>query len=124
MFFIGIFGIGQGEKEIAARNNVLCPFCGHMTHFKIHKTYSYFHFFFLPLFKWHVRYWVRTDCCHAFAELDPEVGKAVESGADAVIEEHHLKPAGQEMHPGICPACGERVPADYRYCPRCGTKLR
>ena len=51
MFFIGVFGIDNKEKEIKILNNFCCKNCNESSETKLIKTYSFFHFFFLPLFK-------------------------------------------------------------------------
>ena len=53
--------------------------------------YTYFSFFFIPLFKWNRRYYVKMDCCEAVYELEPEVGKAVLRGENPDITEADLR---------------------------------
>ncbi|HEX9062212.1 MAG TPA: zinc-ribbon domain-containing protein, partial [Clostridia bacterium] len=59
MFFIGVFGIDSANKKIGNHNNANCPACGHMTHFEIIKSYSYLHIFFIPTFRWNIRYYLK-----------------------------------------------------------------
>ena len=122
MFFIGIFGINQGKKELPVINNADCPLCGHMTHLKAYKTYSYFHIFFIPTFRWNVQYWIHTDCCNTLAQLDPDIGKDIEAGMKPVILERHLQTVGRSTA-GSCPVCGAHVEGNFKYCPHCGSKI-
>lgn len=140
MFFIGIFGIDQAYKELGTRNNIVCPSCSAWSHLLISKTYTYFHVFFIPTFRWNTRYLARAACCGTLFELDPEVGAELEqtwrhdpsaSGSD--IRAEHLRPLGQRSASGrqatmTCPHCGQVI-ADaqatgYQYCPFCGKSLR
>ena len=45
--------------------------------YQVFMTYMYFSFFFIPLFKWNRRFYVKMSCCGAVYELDPEKGKAL-----------------------------------------------
>ena len=74
MFFIGIFGIHQSES-LETYNNAICPLVAGLLRFEIFKTYSYFHIFFIPIFKWNTRYFVKTACCNSVYELNPDIGK-------------------------------------------------
>ena len=49
MFFFGIMGIGSGAKP-AGEVSVVCPLCGGQIMMNVARSYSYFHFFFIPLF--------------------------------------------------------------------------
>ena len=89
MIFIG--GISQGQKELAYGGSaVLCAICGGYGRYQVIMTYTYFSFFFIPLFKWNRRYYVKTTCCGSVYELDPEVGRAIAGGEDAEIRQEHL----------------------------------
>lgn len=89
MIFIG--GIGQGQRELDYRRAaVLCAVCGGYGRYQVIMTYTYFSFFFIPLFKWNRRYYVKMSCCGSLYELDPEVGKALARGEDAEIRQEHL----------------------------------
>ncbi|HIX51853.1 MAG TPA: zinc-ribbon domain-containing protein [Candidatus Lachnoclostridium stercoripullorum] len=90
MIFIG--GIGQGQRELDYRRAaLLCAICGGYGRYQVFMTYTYFSFFFIPLFKWNRRYYVKTTCCGSVYELDPEVGRAIARGEDAEIRQEHLR---------------------------------
>ncbi|AUS96393.1 zinc-ribbon domain-containing protein [Clostridium thermosuccinogenes] len=123
MFFIGIFGIDQASKPSGMANNVICPACEALTRFEISKTYSYFHIFFIPVFKWNVRYYVKSACCGSLYELDPVIGAEYEKGRNPEIRQEHLRPVSQYMPFKVCSHCGARFDSGYSFCPYCGKKL-
>lgn len=123
MFFIGIFGVEQGQKQIGCYNNVICSSCGAFTRYQIFKGYSYFHIFFIPAFKWNTKYYVKSDCCGSINELDPSLGSEYERGLSPEIRSEHLRPVYAGPACGICANCGAKVDAGFRFCPRCGKGL-
>jgi len=120
-FFIG--GADQAHKPIGVYNNAVCPACGMLTRYEVSKTYSYFHLFFIPTFRWNTRYLVTTGCCGSLYELDAGVGREFERNPDTVIRSEHLRPLSQFVPYKSCPGCRARVDAGYSYCPYCGNKL-
>lgn len=125
MFFIGIFGIDHAQKEIAVQNNATCDTCGRLTRYRISKSYDYFHVFFIPTFRWHVRYFVQADDCGHVFMLDQEVGRRFQSGEKPVIQPAHLSPLGgaNDSSSLTCSYCGQEMVSAFRYCPYCGNKL-
>lgn len=75
-----IMGINEGQKKLNYSQYMTCPCCGRSANIEIFMTYTYFMFFFIPLFKWNRRYFAVARCCGASAELDPEAGRAIERG--------------------------------------------
>lgn len=123
MFFIAFFGIQDKEKHIGTCNNVICKSCEMFGRYEIYKYYRYFHLFFIPLFRWNVRYLVKASCCGSLFELDPAVGKEFEKNPDTEIRSEHLQPIRSRMPYKHCPSCNTDVPSDFSYCPYCGGKL-
>jgi len=139
MFFI--FGINEDKADLGIDQQMRCPFCGRMGNLQLVMTYTVFTLFFLPLFKWNKKFYVRFDCCNSIYELNSEAGRYIEFyGADGVeIEESDLtllqkgstdkfeafdeSPAEPESHIRRCSACGSESPEDFSYCPHCGNKL-
>ena len=58
----------------------ICDRCGAYGRYQVMMTYMYFSFFFIPLFKWNKKFYVKMSCCEAVYELDPEKGKALARG--------------------------------------------
>ena len=123
MFFIGIFGIDHREEIKKEFGNVVCPVCGRWSRAKLVYTYSFFHFFFLPLFRYHKRYLVELGCCGELYEADAAYYQELLQGAP--LDFSRLTRIGKSG-PGdgkYCPRCGGRCDNSYEYCPFCGTKL-
>ena len=85
MIFIG--GISQGQKILDYVKTVICDRCGRYGRFQVVMTYMYFSFFFIPLFKWNRKYYVKMSCCGTVYQLDPEVGKILARGGRVDIEQ-------------------------------------
>ena len=62
MFFIG--GITQGTKELVYNAAaMICGRCGRYGRYQVFMTYMCLSFFFIPIFKWGRKYYVKTSCC-------------------------------------------------------------
>lgn len=127
MFFIGIFGIESRSKEIREIQNIICKNCKAMSVYKLVKNYSYFQFFFIPIFKWNIRYYLISRCCSTVFEIPKEIGEALEEGKNIQINDLDLK----EVQSGntynekkVCPHCGRQIDEEFPYCPYCGKKIR
>ncbi len=118
MFFVGIFGIRPKTKTIAVRRGEICPACGALDQFTVLKSYKYFHFFFIPLWRWDIRYFGQTRCCGQIVNLPSEMGKRMERGERVDLSELQVADTVQR-----CPTCFTAVKDEYNYCPRCGQKL-
>lgn len=123
MFFIAFFGIQDKEKYVGAYNNVICPSCESLTRYEIHKTYRYFHIFFIPVFRWNIRYLVKTPCCGSLYELDQAVGTEFEKNPGTEIRKENLRPVNYYSPFKYCSNCRAQVPAEFSYCPYCGGRL-
>ncbi|MDD3251688.1 MAG: zinc ribbon domain-containing protein [Lachnospiraceae bacterium] len=125
MFFI--MGVSQGEKKLDFDQLVICGHCGRYGHLNVYMVYSYLSLFFIPVFKWGRRYYVRTSCCDTTVELDGELGRQIASGQitrlpEDVIPQRFFDQAQKEKH--RCGACGFETEADFQFCPKCGAKLQ
>ena len=88
MIFIG--GISQGQKILNYVKTVICDRCGAYGRYQVMMTYMYFSFFFIPLFKWNKKFYVKMSCCEAVYELNPEKGKALARGQQVDITQSDL----------------------------------
>lgn len=122
MFFIA-FKIQDKDKHIGSYNNIVCPSCGNLARYDIYKLYRYLHIFFIPTFRWNVRYLVKTSCCGRYYELDPGVGKEFENNPNTEIKDENLRQAGIYSPYKYCTHCKTNVPTEFIYCPYCGDKL-
>lgn len=121
MFFIGIFGIENKQKLIGTIDDFACKSCKH-NHAKVIKYYNYFHFFFIPLFKWGEKYYIVCDECESLYSISKEKGKAFEHGKDS-ISYWDIKSLKINTTPETCPYCNETVENKFDFCPYCGKSL-
>ena len=121
MFFI--MGSDAKIKQLGPVGAV-CPGCGRSLAFSLCKSFSCIHLFFVPVFRWNVRYIATCPGCAAVYEVDPEVGKAAEKGRLATLPSSALTPvrAGGRAA-GICPHCGSANPTGSVFCNQCGGRL-
>lgn len=118
-------GISQKEKQLAFEQLLICPCCGRYGRVSVFTRYSYFMFFFIPLFRWDRHYYARMECCGALCELDPAVGRAIAQGKKASLDpsELHFSCAGQRPAFHVCPRCGYTTAENFQFCPKCGAPL-
>lgn len=83
--------------------------------------YTFFRFFFIPLFKWNKAHIVRQNCYGATYACGKET--ADEMLATGMIDFDKLKRMERNGPGGCCPYCGSRVAGNFTYCPFCGNKL-
>lgn len=141
MIFIG--GISSGMKPIEYLKTVICGRCGSYGRYQVYMTYMYFSFFFIPLFKWNKRFYVKMSCCGAVYELDPEVGYQLLRGGNVDIREEDLtlvqdgggnpwsRGWGRDEDAAFggrgerrrCPNCGYETEEDFSFCPKCGSRM-
>lgn len=130
MFFIGVFGIDSKEKEIKKIYSVYCKNCGENKEGKLIKTFSYLHFFFIPLFKWNEMYFFICDKCRSVYEVNKDKGKRIERGEDIqltywdlkeynIIYEYEEKGAFR-----VCGNCGRTIDKSFVFCPYCGKDIK
>ena len=122
MFFIGIFGVQNKTGQIASEAAVICPVCGRYGRYDILRSYYYFHVFFIPLWRWNKRYYIKTHCCSRVCELDQDIGSKIEAGRAVIIEREHIHCADRAAAPS-CPNCSARLDPGFVYCPYCGSSL-
>ncbi|WP_058485289.1 zinc ribbon domain-containing protein [Defluviitalea phaphyphila] len=119
MFFIGIFGIEQKQKEISIKKNTICPVCEALGNYRLIKSYNYFHIFFIPIFKWNIQYYITTSCCKKMVEINEEVARKIENGENVEIDNKDVKMLYNNVQK-FCPNCGLELNTDFKFCPYCG----
>lgn len=124
MIFIG--GINQGMKQLEYLKTVICARCGAYGRYEVFMTYMYFSFFFIPLFKWNRKFYVKMSCCGALYELNYDKGMAFLRGDEAEITEADLvlveEGRGRREYKK-CSACGYETEEDFEFCPKCGQRF-
>ena len=132
MIFRG--GLSQGQKILDYVKTVICDRCGAYGRYQVMMTYMYFSFFFIPLFKWNKKFYVKMSCCEAVYELDPEKGKALARGQQAditqadltLVQEGNRRSSYENGSYKVwkkCVRCGYETEEDFEYCPKCGGRL-
>jgi hypothetical protein len=126
MFFIGIFGVETKEKELNDIQNIVCKACGSMSSYKFIKTYNQFHFFFIPLYKWGIKYYLISRCCRSTFEIPLVIGREIEEGRNVEIHEEDLININtyNGSNSMLCPSCKNYIEPHYKYCPHCGTNMK
>lgn len=128
MFFIGVFGIEDKEVEIMTLNNFTCKSCNTQANGKLYKRYSFFHFFFIPLFKWNIKYYVVCSSCNSVYSIPKEKGKAIEDGENVEITYWDLNEVNSSYYGytsfNKCSSCGREVDKSFDYCPYCGNRIK
>lgn len=125
-FFIKISTVTKfagDEKLIGGLHHVTNDSCGKFARYEVHKVYRYFHIFFIPTFKWNVRYIVKTSCCNTLYELDSLVGKEFEKNPATKIRMENLRTINNNRPFKYCSNCQTDVYSDFKYCPYCGREL-
>lgn len=123
MFFI--MGISDGQSQLPFRQTVTCSVCGKFSAMTVWMTYTYFMFFFIPLFKWNKHYYVRMECCGASCEISPELGRDIKSGKVTVLDASKLRfhHSSQGYRIRRCMNCGFETMENFSFCPKCGKPL-
>ncbi len=129
MFFVGIFGVENKQKEIKFLKNIPCRNCDKGIGGKIIKTFNFFHFFFIPLFRWNEKYYIICSGCNSVYEIPKDKGKRIEKGEDIEITYWDLRAVetgydnSNYMAGSRCANCGKALEHDFEYCPYCGSKI-
>ncbi|MFA5676366.1 MAG: zinc ribbon domain-containing protein, partial [Christensenellales bacterium] len=82
MFFIGVFGADIKQKKLREFEAITCGGCGRLTRAELVLSYSYFHVFFIPTFRWSKRYFIKTRCCGAVYEADADYANILLNASD------------------------------------------
>lgn len=121
MFFFGIMGIGSGAKPAGEVWSV-CPLCGNRVRMNVARSYSYFHFFFIPLFKFGVQYFATCPGCASVYGLNRQLGDNIRSGSVTQVNSADLT-LMKNNRDGLCPGYGHRNPSGSTFCNHCGRSL-
>lgn len=124
MFFIG--GISSKQSQLDFHQTMVCPRCGQYGHYEVFMEYLYFSFFFIPLFKWNKKYYVKSSCCNTIYTISKELGSRIEKGENVIIKDEDLQLVydGKWNAGRRCPHCGGEIDQNYQYCPHCGSPLK
>ena len=82
------------------------------------KSYQCFRLFFIPLFKWHVQYYLKNSC-GGQVTISEEVALGILHGT-IDIEKMHIE--HERIQFNQCLTCGQVLESNFEYCPYCGAK--
>ncbi len=109
---------------------MICGRCGRYGRYQVFMTYMCLSFFFIPIFKWGRKYYVKTSCCGTVYQLDEEVGKRIAAGEDVPIREEDLTLVSEghdapawDVPVKRCSNCGYETKENFEYCPKCGKRF-
>lgn len=93
-----------------------CDTCQLIGEVKLIKSYQCLRLFFIPIFKWSIKYYLQPSCGVPVA-VDEEVAIRLLHG-DITINHLHLEHAVYNSN--SCTQCGKQLEQSFEYCPYCG----
>lgn len=121
MFFI--FGLNTKQDKLKFDELKICKICGKYGRYEVFVEYTAFSIFFIPLFKWGRRYFIRASCCGSIFSISEELGRDIERGKVNTIRDEDLISVRTNYRPTrYCISCGYELEDRHIYCPKCGTK--
>lgn len=120
-----LYGTKTKTKDLDISGLRICKDCGsNNDNYEAFVEYNVFTLFFLPVFRWGRKYYLRSNCCSALFEIDPAVGKELENGRISTIDNEDLVQIGRGYNPTTCQHCGYEADANFPTCPSCGKNMR
>ncbi len=120
---IFISGITIKEEELDFSQMMVCPNCEAYGRFNAFMTYTRLSLFFIPIFKWNRKYYLRSSCCNSIFTIDKNIGKDIEKGRHVNLTEDDLTIINKGYRQYRCGNCNSVVDNNFEYCPKCGGKL-
>lgn len=118
MFFIGVFGIGNKNKNLG-EVTFKCTGCiGDK--FSLLELSRSFDIFFIPVFKYSKEYIIVCNKCRSVYKLkNDSITKVLEKRE---VEYEDIEKIILEIN--TCPYCGTNIVGSFSYCPKCGKSLK
>lgn len=118
MFFIGIFGIGNKNKNLG-NIKFKCTGCVGED-FSLIELSRTFDIFFIPVFKYSKEYIIICKKCRSTYKVKSEkISKILES---KTVEYDDIERIILETK--VCPHCNTNLSGDFSFCPKCGKPLK
>lgn len=121
MFFIG--GISSKNIKLDHNQMMICNACGRYGRYEVYMEYMYASLFFIPIFKWNKKYYVKSSCCNNIYSISDELGRKIERGENISLKEEDLIIFKQGFIGNSCPNCGFIMNDNFNFCPNCGKQL-
>lgn len=119
MFFI--MGMNQGRDSLEYSSALEVHDCGKYGRMEVFMVYNTLSLFFIPLFKFGKKYYVKYTCCEKIYHLKDDIGKEVEKGENPSITDEDLTLIAEGRQ--FCPNCGYPIERNFDFCPKCGERL-
>ena len=101
-----------------------CDTCQLIGEINLIQTYQCLRLFFIPIFKWQVKYYLKHSC-GGQTELTEEIALGILHGSISAENIHmsHIKSAIKQNH-RVCEKCRRQLNAEFDYCPYCGYSVK
>lgn len=119
MFFFGVFGIQDKQRTVKEFGNVLCPDCERLSRAELIESFTFFHFFFIPLFRWNKKYFITMRCCRSLYTVNEDYFQELKNSDSIDFSRLNRIRVSHD----ICPLCGNYINPNFNFCPKCGQKL-
>lgn len=93
-----------------------CETCEEMGAIELIKSYHCLRLFFIPLFKWHVAYYLKHSC-GGIVPVSEDVALNITYGK---VDLGTLKFQHTTSKARTCKQCGQILDPEFTYCPYCG----
>jgi len=102
--------------------NVICK-CGSLSKAEYYEKYTYFHVFFIPVFKWNREHLIRLRCCSSLYKASDDYADELRRSQNLDINRlEEIEISFNQTLKGICAFCSERIHPSFSYCPYCGNR--
>lgn len=127
VFFI--VGVNHERQELDYYEPIMCSCCTKYGCYEAYMEYSVFSLFFIPLLKFHKRFYARTTCCNSLYLIkNKEKGLMMERGQghNVFLKESDLELIQKGLCSSslVCPDCGHENDETHKYCANCGKQLK
>ncbi len=126
MFFMA--GVYSKTKKLEYHEFRLCGSCSKYGRYEAYMEYSVLSLFFIPVFKFNKKIYVRTTCCNnSYLITNKEKSKMIEDGQTDVFlkdEDLQLIQTGLNFNIIKCNNCGFETEGSHKFCPNCGNSLK
>lgn len=123
MFFFAVMGINEEVKQLPFHKNTVCKKCGRYGSLDGFMTCNVFSVFFIPIFRFSKKYYLKSSCCGTVFEVSDEKGRKMEYGQSVDFDDSELNCSNYYTKSPYCPSCGYPLSKDHNFCPRCGRKI-
>jgi len=124
VFFIGIFGVDNKVEEIKKIVDSNCNNCD-KKELSLLKTYNRFHLFFITVFKWGVKYYIKCNSCESIYEISNVKGEQIEKEGYNITYWDMKNTKEVYVSKEIkCNQCDATINKEFIFCPNCGNKIK